>query len=120
MSSRVLIALMMILVSCHSADLRHENQQCSPVFVYSDASNQFIDVAKSYCNVRDYQLNINYVGPVAGTEAKMPLPYCDRCVGFKDYAGFASFSEIVRREINGEGFTEEESVAERINGAANK
>lgn len=97
-----LIVLTLSLVSCRSTTnlgLRKVSEQCSPVFVYVDESQKLIDVDKSYCNVREYEFSLNYVGSVAGTASKKPLPYCDRCVGFKKYADTATFWETVRQAI---------------------
>jgi hypothetical protein len=108
-----LAMLMMIFgvcLSCRST-LVHRNEQCSPVFVYTDETRKFISVNESFCNVRGYEYSLNHLGPIPGTERKEPLPYCDRCVGVKDYAGFVTFAELVRREIldeQGEEFGEVE------------
>jgi hypothetical protein len=99
--SRLLILISIVfLEGCRSGDLAFSGEQCSPVFVYTDESRSLIDAAKSYCNVREYEININRVGPVQGTSSKREIQYCDRCVGFKNYGEFATFAEIVRREIS--------------------
>lgn len=100
MKTLALMLLMTILISCRSGDLAFSGEQCSPVFVYTDESRSLIDASKSYCNVRKYELNINRVGPIQGTSSKREIQYCDRCVGFKNYGEFATFAEIVRREIS--------------------
>jgi hypothetical protein len=102
MKTLVLILLTTILNGCRSGDLAYSGEQCSPVFVYTDESRSLIDAAKSYCNVRDYEININRVGAVSGSTRKREIQYCDRCVGFKNYGKFATFAEVVRREIANE------------------
>lgn len=101
MSKLLLSMLMMSLVSCRSEDLRlsFTGEQCSPVFSYVDETKKLIDVDKSYCNVRQYEMNINHVGALPGTDLKKPLPYCDRCTGFKKYADAATFWEKVRSAV---------------------
>jgi hypothetical protein len=88
----------MFLVSCRTV-MYHKSEQCAPAFVYVDESLKLIDAEKSICSVRDYEFALHRVGPVPGSEKIMPIQYCDRCVGFKDYAATATFWEQVRREI---------------------
>lgn len=85
------------LSSCQS--LSHVSEQCSPVFVYIDETQKLIDADASFCSVRRYEFSQRYVGPVPGTMSKRPIQYCDRCVGFVDYADTASFWERVRQKI---------------------
>lgn len=92
------VTLAVSLSGCQT--LSKTTEQCSPVFVYVDESKKLIDVDKSYCSVRQYEFDINHVGPIPGTTAKKSLPYCDRCVGFKKYASVATFWEKVRRELS--------------------
>lgn len=102
MRKLLLIMLMLIFQSCRSDDLHlsYQGEQCSPVFVYTDETQKLIDADKSYCNTRQYEMNLNHVGALPGTDLKKPLPYCDRCTGFKKYADAATFWEKVRRAIN--------------------
>jgi hypothetical protein len=101
MQKLTLIALLTILASCHSgSSLRYTGEQCSPVFVYVDETRKLIDADKSFCNTRQYEYSINHVGPLPGSDKVKSIEYCDRCVGEKDYASFATFAEKVRREIN--------------------
>lgn len=102
LTTKALIPLLplIILSGCRSSELKFEGEQCSPVFVYTDETQKLIDVDASYCNTRLYQKNINYVGPVQGSFLKKPLQYCDKCVGFKNYAKAATFWELVRREVS--------------------
>lgn len=93
-----LVMLMMNLQSCRSV-LYHKNEQCAPTFVYVDETQKLIDVDASYCSVRLYEFAAHHVGPIEGSSKKMPLPYCDRCVGFKRYTDAATFWEQVRRAI---------------------
>lgn len=102
------LLLMMILSGCRS-NPRHISEQCSPVFVYVDESQKLIDVDSSFCSVRQYEFSLQRVGAINGTSSKRPLPYCDRCIGFRDYAATASFWERVRRAIQDEEFTLEEN-----------
>lgn len=99
MKNLLLIMLMVSLNACRSGDLYHSTEQCAPTFVYSDDSQKYIDSEKSFCSTRLYEFDINHVGPIPGSEAKKAISYCDRCVGFKNYADTASFWEIVRRRI---------------------
>lgn len=101
MRNLALLTLLLIFASCRSTNLhiRHEAEQCSPVFVYVDESKKLIDADQSYCNVRGYEFGINHVGPLQGTELKKDIHYCDRCVGFKKYTDVATFWDKVRRII---------------------
>lgn len=95
--SLLILILISSLEGCRSQEVKYQGEQCSPVFVYTDASQSFIDVVKSYCNVREYEMDIHHVGPLPGTDHKRELQYCDRCMGFKDYASVITFAETVRR-----------------------
>lgn len=95
------IVFLMCLNGCQSP-LAYTGQQCAPAFVYVDPEKTIIDSEKSYCSVRGYEMNRFHVGAISGTDKKMPIHYCDRCVGFKNYTDAAAFWESVRREINGE------------------
>lgn len=108
----VLLTIFLSSLSGCNSTLYHKGEQCSPVFVYVDESKKLIDADKSYCNVREYEFGIHHVGAIQGTDHKREIHYCDRCVGFKKYAGFATFWESVRREIA----TDEE----RVTGATEK
>lgn len=96
------VALLMMSLSACREPLYHVAEQCSPVFVYIDETRKLVDVDQSYCSVRQYEFSLNYVGPIQGTALKKSLTYCDRCVGFKNYAETATFWEEVRRSINKE------------------
>jgi hypothetical protein len=103
-----LLSILLLTISivclngCRNYDLKFVGEQCSPVFSYVDETQKLIDVDKSYCNTRQYQINLQRVGPIQGTEAKKPIQYCDRCLGFKNYAQFVTFMETVRLKINEE------------------
>lgn len=102
MNKLPLILLMMNLVACLSgcrSSLYHKAEQCAPTFNYVDETRKLIDVDASYCSTRQYEFSLNHLGPVAGSEIKKPLPYCDRCVGFKNYADTVTFWERVRRAL---------------------
>ena len=105
MRQLLLLLLMMSflnsLSSCRSMNLgmKYKGEQCAPTFVYVDETMKLIDADESFCSVREYEFNYYRVGPVVGTDKKMPLSYCDRCVGFKNYTDVATFWEKVRREI---------------------
>jgi hypothetical protein len=90
------------LESCQSPKLSMTGEQCSPVFVYTDETKKLIDADQSFCNVRQYEMSIYKVGSLPGTSAKKPIQYCDRCVGFKNYAEWATFWEEVRRSLDEE------------------
>lgn len=104
MKKLLLILLMMsslsFLEGCRSRDLKFVGEQCSPVFAYVDETEKLIDADKSYCNTRQYRIDLQRVGPIQGTEIKKPIQYCDRCLGFKNYAQFVTFMETVRLKIN--------------------
>jgi hypothetical protein len=100
MKKLLLILLLTTLQNCRNYDLKFVGEQCSPVFAYVDETQKLIDADKSYCNTRQYQINLQRVGPIQGTEAKKPIQYCDRCLGFKNYAQFVTFMETVRLKIN--------------------
>jgi hypothetical protein len=96
-----LLFLLLIISSCRSV-LYHKSEQCSPAFAYVDETKKLIDVDKSLCSVREYEFAVYRVGPMPGTDRVEPLPYCDRCVGFKKYSEVQTFWEQVRRAISRE------------------
>lgn len=99
MKTLMLILLMTSFQSCHEVDISYEGEQCAPFFVYKDSTEAEIDTAKSFCSVRMYEMNMDRVGSLPGTDSKRPIQYCQKCVGFKEYGGFADFASELRIEI---------------------
>jgi hypothetical protein len=102
MKKHLLKLLMMSFLVCLSSckdELYHVAEQCAPAFAYVDETKKLIDADKSFCSVRKYEFSANHVGPLSGTDSKRPIDYCDRCVGFKNYAATATFWQRVRKEI---------------------
>lgn len=101
-------SLASFLSGCTSPELKMVDEQCSPVFVYTDETKELISAKDSYCNVRMYEMSIHKVGAQSGSTRKAPISYCDRCVGFKKYSEWATFWEVVRRSVADEmGFVTE-------------
>jgi predicted nucleic acid-binding Zn finger protein len=116
MKPLALILLATTLISCRSTILHYEGEQCSPFFVYADESQKIIDVDKSFCSCRLYEMNIDHVGSIVGTGNKKPLPYCHKLVGFKNYDELVTFAEEVRIEI----VENQSERTQRFNGTTDK
>lgn len=110
------MSLAVFLSGCQSTsrDLAFFGEQCSPVFAYTDETKKEIDVEKSYCVVRNYEMNIFRAGPVDGTTRRAQLSFCDRCVGTKNYARESAFKEKVRRAIAGDEGKGQEGFAGEV------
>lgn len=119
MKKLLLILLTILSASCRNYDLKFVGEQCSPVFAYVDETQKLIDADKSYCNTRQYQINLQRVGPIQGTELKKPIQYCDRCLGFKNYAQFVTFMETVRLKINEDASEDFQGITTETPRAAN-
>lgn len=98
---KLTILLVTLFAICHSCQsYQHVSEQCSPKFSYVDETKKQIDVDSSVCFCRQYKFSQDFLGSIQNTSVDKPLSYCDRIIGFKDYAKTQSFWESVRLEIN--------------------
>lgn len=111
MKNIILLLFMSVFVSCQS--LEHTSENCSPIFVYTDETKKLIDADLSVCVCRKYKFSETYVGSLSGTSIRKPLNYCDKLLGFKDWAATTTFWEEARRSI-------QEDKSEKFNGFPEK
>lgn len=85
MKSFLLLISLFLLHSCQTN--KHIAEQC------------MVDLLNKQCHCRSYEFSLERVGPLAGNFSAKSYMYCQRLVGFPDYADTASFWESVRKEI---------------------
>lgn len=104
MKTILLMILSATLLSCN--DLPQDyfiGEQCSPelVFVTDSLGDEWVDISRSVCRCRAYEISRRLVGPVDRKVIRRPLKACNLMKGYspKEDTRLVNFLEWVRMNL---------------------